>query len=540
MDPRATASDGQCAVTRPQHAPEVSTRPRWRGLISWTPGPSSLADTREFLQRRVRLYLGFLLSLFGFFFLLDTTEGLRTLGTAALVTSASLATLGMLLLFGAFWLTLRLRPVASAVSIVIEVATTVSLAVAAIVVLADIPKDEIASGPLFAIMLVLVLRAAVVPSPGKRTLLVGALCTFLLVVGFQQREGDKLADNAFPWLFAFTIGSAFVSRVIYGLQEQLQKSHQLGQYALEERLGEGGMGVVYRARHQLLRRPTAIKLMSAARSSERDIARFEHEVRQTARLSNPNTITIYDYGRSAEGVFYYAMELLHGATLDEVVQATGALPPARVAKILAAIAGALAESHGINLIHRDIKPANVMLCEQGGEVDVVKVLDFGLVKDLSSSAELTHDGSLTGTPLFMSPEAIQDPKNVGPSSDLYALGALGYYLLTGAHVFEGKTAVEVCSHHLMTVPVSPSERLGRPLPAGLEAVVLSCLEKKPDRRPDSAMALRERLLSLSELGEWSEAEARRWWDRERQALSERANHTSELSATLAVDLSQRS
>jgi serine/threonine-protein kinase len=492
------------------------------------------------MQRRVRLYLGFLLVLFGTSFVIDAGDLWLAVGRAALLSEGILATFALLALFLGFWGALRRVTASTGASTTIEVVTTLSIAGMAIPVLDSIPDDQVGAGPLVAVMLVMVARAAIVPSPGRRTLVVGALVTALVGAGYRAHPHGEFAVFALVWLTAFTIASAFVSRVIYGLQEQLQRSHQIGQYVLEEQLGEGGMGVVYRARHQLLRRPTAIKLMSASRSSERDVARFEHEVRQTARLSHPNTVTIYDYGRSSEGVFYYAMELLLGATLDDVVALTGALPPARVARILAAVAGALAESHGISLIHRDIKPANVMLCEQGGEVDVVKVLDFGLVKDLSSSAELTHDGSLTGTPLFMSPEAIRDPRNVGPSSDLYAIGALGYFLVTGQLVFDGRTTVEVCSQHLMSAPIPPSERLGRSVPEGLEATILACLAKQPEARPPSAMALRERLLGLSDLGQWSEADARRWWDEHRQALGERRTRSGELSATLAVDLSGRS
>src|SRR5512136_349670 len=184
------------------------------------------------------------------------------------------------------------------------------------------------------------------------------------------------------------------SHVIYGLQREIHRVRRLGQYALEEKLGEGGMGVVYRASHAMLRRPTAVKLLAPEKAGLETIARFEREVRLTARLTHPNTITIYDYGRTHEGIFYYAMELLDGATLEEVVEVGGALPPGRAIHVASQIASALVEAHGAGLIHRDIKPANVLLCERGGVPDVVKVVDFGLVRELETGGTAL---SRTGT-----------------------------------------------------------------------------------------------------------------------------------------------
>jgi serine/threonine-protein kinase len=301
------------------------------------------------------------------------------------------------------------------------------------------------------------------------------------------------------------------------------------------------MGVVYRAHHQLLRRPTAVKLISGPHYTERRAARFEQEVRQTARLTHPNTVTVFDYGRTHDGVFYYAMELLDGATLEEVVATGGALPDARVLHVLDGVLGALAEAHAANLIHRDIKPSNIMLCEQGGEADTPKVLDFGLVKDLQTDASLTQEGALAGSPAFMSPEAIRAPDRVGPASDLYSLGAVAYHLLTARHVFEGTTALEVCSHHLVTQPEPPSARRGRPLSAGLERLVLACLSKDPEQRPKSALELRRRLRELPGIARWSGDDARAWWDAHRDELARRRRASvTDVSRTLAVELSGRS
>jgi serine/threonine-protein kinase len=529
-------------VGTPSPSNSSSAGSPWHGLLSWTPGASTLGDAREFLQSRVRTYVGFLLALFSTFYVIDSVEQLSELGAKGMVAPGQLAYLALVIALAAAWWLLRRGERSTFVTSTMEVMTTLGISGVAVVMLQTIPADVVAAGPMMAMALALVARASLVPSTGKRTLLVGALVTVTLTVGYLVRPAGDPNFAAFVavWLTAFSLASALASRVIYGLQQQVRQARQLGQYVLEQRLGEGGMGVVYRASHRLLRRPTAVKLMSSERSHARDVARFEQEVRQTARLRHPNTVTIYDYGRSSDGVFYYAMELLQGSTLEDVVAVGGPLPPARTVAILSAIAGALEEAHGINLIHRDIKPANIMLCELGGQVDVVKVLDFGLVKDLSEDSELTQEGSLTGTPAFMSPETIQDPAHVGPRSDLYALGAVGYYLLTGLNVFEGKSVVEICSHHLLTPPVAPSKRTGRQCPAELEQLLMRCLEKDVDRRPKSADVFRRALSNLSDVGRWTDDAARAWWDEHRSELSERRAPSGELSATLALDLSQRS
>jgi serine/threonine-protein kinase len=284
-----------------------------------------------------------------------------------------------------------------------------------------------------------------------------------------------------------------------GLPPSTETAKRLGPYTLETKIGEGGMGVVYKASHALLRRPAAIKVLAADRTSEQDLVRFEREVQLTSMLTHPNTIAIYDFGRAAEGSFYYAMEYVDGDTLETLVEREGPQDPARVAHILAQLAGALVEAHGAGLVHRDVKPANAMLCERGGVADVVKVLDFGLTKDLRRRDDAMQSDvqRIVGTPLYMSPEALTDPETVGPQSDLYALGAVGYFLLTGAPPFSGHTLVEVCAHHLHSVPVPPSKRVGSPIPRRLEALILGCLAKSPEKRPTSAAALQKALLPLA-------------------------------------------
>ena len=292
-----------------------------------------------------------------------------------------------------------------------------------------------------------------------------------------------------------------------------QAERELGQYHLREKIGSGGNGAVYRARHALLRRPTAIKLMNPEfAGSEAARQRFEHEVQITSGLSHPNTIAIYDYGQTPDGTLYYAMELLNGSTLEQLVRITGPLPAGRVIHILAQIAGSLAEAHGKGLIHRDIKPSNAILCERGGLFDVVKVLDFGLVKEMAQVAgDLTHANVLIGTPLFMAPETISEPGRASPQSDLYALGAVGYFLLTARNVFDGGSAVEICAKHLNDPPTPPSERSGLPIADDLEQLILQCLAKDPADRPLSAGALRDQLLACNDADRWSQDDARHWW-----------------------------
>jgi serine/threonine-protein kinase len=289
--------------------------------------------------------------------------------------------------------------------------------------------------------------------------------------------------------------------------------------------------VVYRARHAMLRRPTAVKLLRPERVGEASLQRFEREVQLTAGLSHPNTISVFDYGRTPDGVFYYAMEYLDGLTLDEVVAKDGPLPPARVVHVLRQVLGALSEAHGIGLVHRDIKPSNVILCERGGIPDVAKVLDFGLVKEAEEDAGLTLDGAIVGTPMFIAPEAIRSAP-AGPPSDVYAVGAVAYYLLSGRHVFEGRSVMEVCSHHLHTRPRPPSERLGRALPSSLEAWVLRCLEKDPDRRPRSAAEAASRLDACALDDTWTGEAARAWWAGRGRAIA--AEHRGTVTPSAAT------
>ncbi len=337
-------------------------------------------------------------------------------------------------------------------------------------------------------------------------------------------------------LALFSLGATALQR----LRRQMRQALRLGQYTLDSKIGEGGMAVVYRGHHTLLSRPTAIKLVSP-REGEARLKRFEREAELTSNLTHPNTIVIYDYGRTADGTLYYVMEYLDGVTFDELVHQDGALPPSRVRHLLLQICGALEEAHSVGLIHRDIKPANLMLTFRGQIADFVKVLDFGLVKS-SNPGTMTLSGvnAVLGTPGFLSPESILHPDQVDARSDLYSLGAVAYYLLTGSQVFEGDSIVEICVKHINDPPPPPAARLGVPVPESLSQVVMRCLEKDPGRRFQSAGELEAALEACDDVGVWSQADARDWW---LAWLEERAHRSSQAALgsldTVAIDLDRR-
>lgn len=313
---------------------------------------------------------------------------------------------------------------------------------------------------------------------------------------------------------ALSIFSTFLTRLNRVAQRAVLEAKQLGQYALDAKIGEGGMGVVYRAHHAMLQRPTAVKLLNPDKSSVSTLARFEREVQLTSQLNHPNTIAVYDFGRTPEGVFYYAMEYLDGIDLEELVKRQGELPDGRVIHILRQVCGSLAEAHELGLVHRDIKPANIVLNLRGGIGDFVKVLDFGLVRavDNEEQTRVTAAGTLIGTPLYLSPEAINSPDTVDARSDLYAVGAVAYYLLTGKPVFDGASVMAILRQHANTIPQAPSDCLGRPISVELERLVLQCLAKDPAARPVSARQMQETLANCQPLHAWSDSAAMEWWE----------------------------
>ena len=468
--------------------------------------------------------------------------------------------------FSALWLLLRGAPRSPGFVRAVELSTlavgTTAFATLAVVMDLTASPDMVARSGLTFILLV---YAVYVPSSARHTLLVALLMTVPLLtcvfIAFRSWDpalhdppaatwpkgevGDlaylATAVSAFMWAIVVAIAVAF-SRTIYGLRKAVSDIRRLGQYTLEKKLGEGGMGVVYRASHGMLRRPTAIKLLLPERAGKEALVRFEREVRRTAMLTHPNTVIVYDYGRTTEGVFYYAMELLEGASLEEVVKIDGPQPEERVIHLLEQAAGSLAEAHDAGLIHRDVKPGNILVVDRGGISDLVKVLDFGLVKEVGPSTNggsvsepaLTAANTITGTPLYIAPETLTAPETVDARADLYALGAVGYWLLTGTHVFDGTSIIEVCSHHLSSRPEPPSVRLGRPVSADLETLLLACLAKRREDRPASAHVLRERLQACVAAGRWTNARGAEWWAAHRTRL--RSGSAAPSTSSAAVDV----
>ncbi len=435
------------------------------------------------------------------------------------------------------WLICRSRPLDTRTIQIVEGVGLVLTSVGLVVMGSNIPAAAgAATSTAYALSFGLIARAIFVPSTAKHTAWLGLAIGIPLVVavyqnfltvdldvwnklGFFRRIEEKatLARSqsiqiGFAWSLT-TLLAAWATRVIYGLRKDARNAKKLGQYVVEEKLGEGGMGTVYRAQHGLLKRPTAIKLLSPERNAPEDIDRFRREVQMTAQLKHPNTVTIYDYGCTEEGTFYYAMELLDGVTLLEIVQADGQLPESRVIHIMRQCAMALHEAHAMGLVHRDIKPNNIMMTQQGGAHDVTKVLDFGLVKNVDSKADTTKTWSeaIIGTPHFMSPEQILDPPSIDARSDLYALGAVGYYLLAGRFVFDGTNPIEICAQHLSAQPDPPSFVTQSDVNAELERIIMRCLEKKRDDRPASGVEIAEQLRALP-VERWSQQHAARWWE----------------------------
>jgi serine/threonine-protein kinase len=426
-----------------------------------------------------------------------------------------------------------------------------SIAMSAMILFIPFPArpDMIA---LLAMTLIAIARATLVPSSPRYTTLLTTLLGAPIVVftwialrrepiaPFPDATPTVAAIGAACWWTLTVMASTSTTKVIFGLRRDVHEAKRLGQYVLLEKLGEGGMGSVWRAQHALLRRPTAVKLLPADRNGADDIARFEREVRLTASLTHPNTVTVFDYGRTPDGTFYYAMELLDGRNLEELVDARGPMPPARVIHVLGQVAAALVEAHGAGLVHRDVKPANVLLCRRGGARDVAKVVDFGLVKRVDPGADphRSRADRVTGTPLYLSPEAVARPGEVGPPSDLYSLGATAYFLLTGSPPFVAKTVVELYAAHLHKDAEPISRRLPAPLEgpaARLEALVMSMLAKAPAGRPASAAALGDALAALARELPWTEADARAC------ALDEAvpARVAAPLARTVSVDLAGR-
>ena len=323
-------------------------------------------------------------------------------------------------------------------------------------------------------------------------------------------------NSAFTLILALLVTAVgavlWSSFIVQRLRLQVGEGRVVGQYRLERQLGEGGMGTVYLARHALLKRPTALKMLKPHLASDEIVARFEREVQLASQLTHPNTIEIYDYGRTREGVFYYVMEYLEGETLDKLVAAHGPMPVSRVLYVLRQVCAALREAHGRGLVHRDVKPHNIMLCLRGGEHDLVKILDFGLVKNTGGrqSRDITQYQKMLGTPLYMSPERVRNPGDADARADIYSLGAVGFYLLTARELFETTGEHDLLYHIVHTPPRRPSELVAG-VPKRLDDLIVRCLAKDRGERPHEVLVLMALLEALSVEYPWNQHDAEKWW-----------------------------
>lgn len=371
---------------------------------------------------------------------------------------------------------------------------------------------------------VIIMYGIFIPNTWRRcTAVVGVLAVTPVVIAIVAEvsagslKSRMLADLITQLTIYMALAAVFA---IYGchridvLRQEVAQARKLGQYQLKQRLGSGGMGEVYLAEHLLLRRPCAVKLIRADRAADPSaLIRFEREVQTTATLTHPNTVQIFDYGHAEDGTFYYAMEYLPGLSLQELVARHGPLLPGRAVYLLRQVCGALREAHAIGLIHRDIKPNNILVCERGGNHDVAKLLDFGLVQAPEagkSDGKLTQEGAVLGTPTYMSPEQAGGTGNLDARSDIYSLGAVAYFLLTGELPFKGSSAVQILAAHLYE-PVKPPRSLCPEIPADLEEVVMRCMEKNPAARYGDVQSLDQALAKCQCSGDWNSQKAASWW-----------------------------
>jgi eukaryotic-like serine/threonine-protein kinase len=385
----------------------------------------------------------------------------------------------------------------------------------------------------------IVMFPLVVPSTPAKTLLasLAAASTWPLAYAIGVRLGNppaaaSTATLTFLGNYLAAVLALAPSLILRRLGEAVLKAREMGSYELVERLDRGGMGEVWRARHRMLARPAAVKLIRPDRlglesraGAESLVLRFEREAQATAALHSPHTVELYDFGVTRDGTFYYVMEILDGLDLESLVERFGPVPAERVAHFLLQACDSLADAHHAGLIHRDVKPANLYACRKGLKHDFLKVLDFGLVKsswkDETSDAGLSDDGLVSGTPAYLAPEIARGEGAIDARVDLYGLGCVAYWLLVGQRVFEGATPVQLALHHVQTPPVPPSRRTEMEVPPALEDLILSCLEKDPARRPPTADDVAERVHAAGLAAAWTPARARRWWDTHLPAPSAR-------------------
>lgn len=375
---------------------------------------------------------------------------------------------------------------------------------------------------------IIVVYPLVIPSPPARTAGAAVLSAATAPFGLYLLSTTGHVSVVSQDYIGVSIGPTFSvalalfgSHVVYGLGKEVAEARRMGSYRLIERLGQGAMGEVWCARHRLLARQAAVKIIrpevldTTPEDAQRILRRFEKEAQATAGLHSPHTVEIYDFGITEDGTFYYVMELLDGLDLGSLVRKHGPVPSERVVHLLKQACHSLADAHAQGLIHRDVKPANVFTCRKGLDLDFLKVLDFGIVRsrrsDESGQTFLTRDQTIVGTPAFLAPEMIRGSA-FDHRADIYSLGCVAYWLLTGELVFEGETAMETMIEHVKTAPTPPSARTEQVIDPGLEKIVLSCLAKEPKDRPQSTRQLKDLLEGLGIAENWTEEKANEWWD----------------------------
>jgi hypothetical protein len=345
----------------------------------------------------------------------------------------------------------------------------------------------------------------------------------------------RLTSGQFFFVFVFpyvlVVGMAYVgARVLFSLGNEVRKAREFGSYHLLERLGHGGMGEVWVAQHRLLARSAAIKLIRPTKErsaiESHAVNRFEREAQAIASLRSPHTVELFDFGITEDGTFYYVMELLEGLDAERIVNTFGPMPAERVIYLIRQVCHSLSEAESISLVHRDIKPANIFVCRYGEDYDFVKVLDFGIVKAIHQSGspetapsvtELTGEHIVHGTPAFIAPEQVLGGAPVDNRADIYGIGCLAYWLLTGQLVFTGNTPMQLLMQHAHAVPEPPSTRTELPIPRELDAIVLACLAKNPTDRPQTARELAGGLAAVGGAGDWTPERAKVWWETHRPA-----------------------
>jgi eukaryotic-like serine/threonine-protein kinase len=538
-------------VADPGRSRKLVPRDAWKATLNEE-------ESRAYLQSRLvvlssRMFWSFVAFLAFIELMYAMYPAIRPQADLVILVGAAVGLVALLVIWQGFLVRRPLAiPVLDAIDLIYSLGTGICFALGAY--LATDLKPAPYTCLLFTSLMVLT-RTILLPSTGKRTLLMSVIAftpfaiagVLMSIAGWDDLPAPAILSSVFLVFGVVTLLAVSGSEMVYGLRQRASLATQLGQYTLDRKIAEGGMGVVWLANHVLLRRATAIKLLLPDRIGADTIDRFEREVKHMSKLTHPNTVAIYDYGRSYDGVFYYAMEFLDGIELEALVRDWGPVPAGRVVAILTQVAGALHEAHGNNIIHRDIKPANIILCERGGQPDVAKVVDYGLVKSLDRSqaadAELVRRNltldtqSILGTPGYLAPEAITGKAKLGPAVDLYSLGAVGYYLLTGRRVFEGETPMAICIQHVTKTAVAPSKITSNPIPPELETIIMSCLERNAADRPVSADALARLLRKVPASADWDEDKASAWWSDFRKQLSKTIPSAG--PSTMDIDLGKR-